>query len=87
MRSQRAGPKDGADGRAEEVKVCSLVRGCQAGRRARDGDTGGPSADMGKQACNRSVSLPSIFPLLNQDKGFSGVGKETEEKQYGRMFR
>lgn len=45
-RSQRAGPKDGADDRVEEVKVCSLVRGCQVGRRARDGDTGGPSIDM-----------------------------------------
>ena len=84
---ERAGAKNGAGDKVEGVTIHSPGRGCQAGRGERDMGTQGhqvqthescPLHSGRQQAC----FLPFHLSLLNQDKGFSRVGKEAEGKQH-----
>lgn len=81
-RSQRAGAKEGADERVEQVSIHSPGRHCRAGR---GGDVGTQRHHVQTQESCQLHSSPQqacFFPfhpfLPSQDKGFSGVGEEAE---------
>lgn len=80
------GAKSGADERVEGVTVHSPGRGCQAGRGARQGTQGHQVQTHESCPLHSGPQQACFFPfhpsLLNQDKGFSRVGKETEGKQH-----